>query len=255
MNCPSCGGEIPAGSAFCLHCGARIAPGREPRPGEAPVSPKRPPGSALRQPFLAAAEVSRWRDALGGLEGWSPFFTPPPEELELFARLNPPLDVKREQFLFCREILPGRKKIPPQPPFGVHRVTVRGQTIRFLEGFTANKRAWLLATDSRLLAYNPKAKEAAQVLYEEIVALDVQGKDFRLHLADGGTADLDMRISRPGLLAVMAVVGAPTNMEKEVILRREQARAGDAQGFVALFSRFFAAIIDENMRARNAQRV
>jgi hypothetical protein len=201
-----------------------------------------------RRPFLSESAVAEWRDSLGGLEGWSPFFTPPPEELELFSKLDPPLDVNKERFIFCPEIT-ARAIGVKHGPFSVGWATIRGQTITVAAGFWSAKHAFLLGTDSRLIAYNPKAKKVAQVLYDEIVSLDIQGDHFILHLKDGGKADLHMRISRPGLLAAMAVMGAPTNIEKDLILHREKARAGDAQSFVRLFSRFFAEIIDQNRRS------
>jgi hypothetical protein len=184
---------------------------------------------------------------LGGLEGWSPFFTPAPVTLELFSKLDPPLDVSKERLVFCPPIT--ARMIMPPPPAGISVgwATIRGQTITLAQGFIpAVTWGYLLGTDSRLVAYNSKAKKVAQVLYREIVSLDIQGDHFILRLKDGGTADLHMRISRPGLLAAMAVMGAPTGLEKGMILDREKARAGDAQSFVRLFSQFFAEITDKN---------
>jgi hypothetical protein len=196
-----------------------------------------------RRRFLSQSDVAEWRNLLGGLEGWSPFFTPPPQELELFSKLNPPLDVNKEQFIFCPEIWNGPISAVP---INAKTVTMRGQRITHAQGFWKYKAAFLLGTDSRIVAYNPKMAWAAQVLYEEIVSLDVQSDHFVLHLKDRGIADLHMRISRPGLLAAVAVMGAPTPLEKDLILSREKGRASDAQSFERLFSRFFAEIIDQN---------
>ncbi len=253
MSCPSCGKQIPENSTFCLHCGTKIRKTDKSLPisRQFEVSPEEPPDKPRHTPFLSQSAVAEWRDLLGGLEGWSPFFTPPPQDLELFGKLDPPLDVNKEQFIFCLALIPRHWKtiIPPLPPFRVSRVTIRGQAITLEQGFWENKLAFLLGTDSRLLGYNPKAKKSAQILYEEIVSLDTQDDHLILHLRDGSTADLHMKISRPGLLATTAVMGAPTGLEKGMILDREKARASDAQSFVRLFSRFFAEIIDRNRRS------
>ncbi|MBI3913316.1 MAG: hypothetical protein HY327_03915 [Chloroflexi bacterium] len=197
------------------------------------------------RPFLSQPEVARWRDFLGGLDGWSPFITPGPMTLELFSKLDPPLDVNKEQFIFDKEITADALAMIAGP-FRVGWVTIKGKEIKRENGWFTSERAFLQATDSRLLAYNPGAHKAAQVLYDEIVSLEIRDDHFVLHLEDGGVADIHMKISRPGLFAVAALIGAPTGIEKGMIADRENARAADAQSFVRLFSRFFAEIVDKN---------
>jgi len=239
MYCPSCGKEIPENSSFCLHCGTSLAVSID-------VAAK---DEQERGKFLSESAISKWSNLLGGLEGWSPFFTPSPKELELLSKLDPPLDVGKEEFVFCSPIT-ARIMIPPPPAsISVGWAKIRGQTITVASDLFQFKWGYLLGTSSRLVAYNSKAKKAEQIFYGEIVSLDIDRDHFVLHLKDGDTADLHMRISRPGLLAAAAVMGAPTPLEKELILSREKARAGDAESFVRLFSQFFAEIIDRNRRS------
>ncbi len=225
--CRRCGTENVIGVEFCKNCGTKLS--------EAQFA-------------LSPEAVTYWRSVLGGLEGWSPFFTSSSRELELFGKLDPPLDVNKEQFIFRKEIIPRHSMIPPHPPFSVSRVTIREQEFE-VEGFFEVKKSFLLGTDRRLLGYYPKGKKASQILYEEIVSLDVQGDHFILDLKDRGIADLHMKISQPGLLGAAAIMGAPLDAKGHIALL-EKSKAERAQTFVVVFSEFFIQIIEENKRRR-----
>jgi hypothetical protein len=182
---------------------------------------------------------------LGGLEGWSPTFTPKAKTLAVWAKLDPPVIPAKESFIFDVTI-----RIPVtvgrlHGDFDVAFVTIQGTEMRSGRGFLEPNWAHLLATESRLVVYQPNTGVALQVPYDQIVSLNVDNDRYTLQLLDGSKAEIQINLSRPGLLAVVAVMGAPPEA-KGHIAGMEKAKAQHAQTFEATFTQFFMEIIEEN---------
>jgi len=233
--------SLPSSAAICRRCGASNAPEAE-FCGNC--------GTKLSDARFALAPdaVSQWRRILGGLEGWSPTFTPKAGTLALWAKLNPPLIPEKESFIFCVTIpIPLVLFGNPSGDFKVTSVTMEGTELRSGRGFTKPKWVNLLATESRLVAYQLAKGIALQVPYDQIVSLNVDNDRYTLRLLDGSTAEIQAKSSRPGLLAVAAVMGAPPEAKGHIV-SMEKAKAERAQTFEATFTQFLMEIIEENKR-------
>jgi hypothetical protein len=212
MYCPACGTSIPDNSQFCLSCGKPIVIQSR--------SSRNEQGA-----FWPETQFREWRDSIGGTDGWSPYFTPPSEELELFAKLKPPLDVKLERFMFCSEIT-GIAIDVPRGPISIVKVEIGGQIFSVQFGWLGRKSAYLLGTDSRLVTYIPKAGKIAQIPYSQIASLDVDRDHYNLHMKDRSIVDVQLRLSRSNA-----------------------TETRNAEMFSRLFSRFFGEIADQNRGA------
>ena len=249
LQCSKCGTDNPTDARFCQKCGNALFVvckrcGTENAHG---VKFCKSCGTELVKAKFALSEdaVKRWRRVLGGISGWSPAFTPDVKCLETWAKLSPPLDPSQEPFIFDVKIT-GRT-IGARGKFKVFGVTIEGETIIYHNSFSGPKWAYLLATDSRLVVYIREDRYAKQVLYEQIVALNVQNDHFILVLRDGSQIDLHMYIEHPGLLGAMAVMGAPPAAKPQA-LSHAMSEVRDADNFIAAFSEFFMEIIEENKR-------
>ncbi len=242
LRCASCGYENPVDARFCQKCANGLflvcrRCGVENRLG---VTFCKSCGTDLRTAAFALSReaVARWRSALGGLEGWSPAFSPGSKTLTAWATLSPPLVPGKEPLIFDVVVTHPWTPSPAAKPhdFYVGSVTIRGVKFHLTQTFLGGVQwAYLLATDSRLVAYHPESGRALQVRYDEITAINVEGDKSILRLNDGGTAEILTRNRRSGALALMAILGAPM-VAKGDIVRIERRKEERASTFVATFT-------------------
>ncbi|MBM3134643.1 MAG: zinc ribbon domain-containing protein [Chloroflexi bacterium] len=258
LQCSNCGTDNPSDARFCQKCGSKLFHvcrrcGTENTLG---VKFCKACGTDLSEAKFALADdaVSDWRRILGGLEGWSPALNPSPKELAVWEKLTPPMVPEEGKFIFC-VALTNRFYGAMQNPSGdikVSPITIRGTKFeptvksRLTGGLNF---PYLLATESRLVVYHAQKGIAEQVLYDQIVSLNAENDRYTLGLQDRTQVVIETRLSRSGLLAVAAVMGAPMDAKGDIV-RIEKSKARRAETFVAAFSRFFMEIIEENRKRR-----
>ena len=224
--CAKCGSENDLSAEFCKKCGVKLSE------AEFALSPE---------------AVARWRAVLGGINGWSPSFTPEPDTLKLWNQLEPALDPENEPLLFEVTMINQRAG---KPPVALASVTASGLTIRSYNFmFRSADWAYLLATDFRLLAYSPKLMESIHVPYGSITAAGWSKDHFILDLKEGWQVDMHFYISRSGIMGAIAVLGAPPEAKVHAV-DFEQRIERRADEFHSLFNRFFDEIIAETKQRK-----